>query len=300
MRRAGGRTPDLSSALNRSRMAIYWRMVCGWLVIGLASTSFANEPSHVSLPSLDVPSEADQGSLVVGRTENAARVKLGERMLRVDSEGRFVFGIGRDEPGPIKLQVSDSRGGVRLVEMKVNPRVWPTERVNGVAQETVTPTPAKAARIAREQAAVALARQRDDARSDFATSFQWPIKGRISGVFGSQRIYNGEPRSPHSGLDVAAASGTILRAPAAGLVTFAEPDLYLTGGTLLIDHGHGVSSVFLHLSRIDVEIGQRVASGQALGAVGATGRASGPHMHWGLNWFDVRLDPSLLPGIKAQ
>ena len=150
-----------------------------------------------------------------------------------------------------------------------------------------------------EQAAVALARQRDDARSDFAVIYQWPLKGRISGVFGSQRIYNGEPRSPHSGLDVAAATGTLLRAPAGGVVIFAEPALYLTGGTILLDHGHGVSSVFLHLSRIKVQMGQRVAAGQVLGDVGATGRASGPHMHWGLNWFDVRLDPSLLPGIKV-
>ncbi|MGQ0798765.1 MAG: M23 family metallopeptidase [Pseudomarimonas sp.] len=260
----------------------------------LATASFANQPLR-----LDLPTAVEQGSLVVGITDPAIRVRLGERSLRVDDGGRFVFGVGRDEPGPVTLQLSDARGGMRLAEVRVNARAWPTERVNGVAQETVTPSPAMAARIAREQAAVALARQRDDARSDFATPFQWPLKGRISGVFGSQRIYNGEPRSPHSGLDVAAATGTPLRAPAAGVVTFAEPDLYLTGGTVLLDHGHGVSSVFLHLSRIDVVVGQQIESGQVLGAVGATGRASGPHMHWGLNWFDVRLDPSLLPGIKA-
>jgi len=256
--------------------------------------SLAREPIRMQLPPA-----VEQGSLVMGTTEPAVRVRLGERWLRVDAEGRFAFGVGRDEPGPITLQLSDTQGRQRAVEVKVTARAWPTERVDGVAQETVTPSPAMAARIAREQAAVALARQRDDARSNFATTYHWPLKGRISGVFGSQRIYNGEPRAPHSGLDVAAATGTPLRAPAAGVVTFAEPDLYLTGGTVLLDHGHGISSVFLHLSRIDVKIDQSIEQGQVLGAVGATGRASGPHMHWGLNWFDVRLDPSLLPGIKT-
>jgi murein DD-endopeptidase MepM/ murein hydrolase activator NlpD len=120
------------------------------------------------------------------------------------------------------------------------------------------------------------------------------VQGRVSGVFGSQRIYNGTPKSPHSGLDVAAAQGTPVRAPAAGVVTLAEPDLYLTGGTVLLDHGHGVSSNFLHFSRIDVHVGQRVAQGDVLGLVGMTGRATGPHMHWGMSWFGVRVDPRLL------
>ena len=293
-RRAGGRTPDRSAQVKRLAMAVgFWMSASACLSVS-TSASFGSERVLLELPSV-----VDQGSLVLGVTDETTRIRLGERWLRVDGEGRFVFGVGRDEAGPIQLHVSDVEGGLRLVEVKVRSRAWPTERVNGVAQETVTPTPAMAARIAREQAAVALARQRDDARSDFAVIYQWPLKGRISGVFGSQRIYNGEPRSPHSGLDVAAATGTLLRAPAGGVVIFAEPALYLTGGTILLDHGHGVSSVFLHLSRIKVQMGQRVAAGQVLGDVGATGRASGPHMHWGLNWFDVRLDPSLLPGIKV-
>ncbi|MDQ3229892.1 MAG: M23 family metallopeptidase, partial [Pseudomonadota bacterium] len=115
-----------------------------------------------------------------------------------------------------------------------------------------------------------------------------------SGRFGNQRIYNGTPKSAHSGMDIAAANGTPVKAPAAGVITFAAADLYLTGGTLVIDHGHGISSNFLHLSRIDVEVGDRVEQGQALAAVGATGRATGPHLHWGMNWFEVRIDPLLL------
>lgn len=247
-----------------------------------------------------IPARISQGELAVGRVDPAAEVRLGERRLRVDAEGRFVFAAGRDENGPLHLHIIGPEGDQTRHDIEVTPRQWRIERVTGVPQQTVTPDPAIAERIAREQARVVAARRRDDARSDFAVDFRWPTRGRISGVFGSQRVYNGTPRSPHSGLDVAAASGTPLYAPAAGIVTFAEADLFLTGGTVLIDHGHGVSSVFLHLSRIDVEPGQRLEAGEAFGAVGATGRATGPHMHWGLNWFDLRLDPALLPGIRED
>ena len=178
--------------------------------------------------------------------------------------------------------------------MRSSARRWQIERIEGVPESTVNPPPEIAARIEREQAEVSLARQRDDDRDDFSADFTWPLQGRVSGVYGSQRIYNGTPKSPHSGLDVAAVKGTPLRAPAGGVISFAKPDLYLTGGTVLIDHGHGLSSSFLHLSRIDVRVGERVEPGQVIGLVGATGRATGPHMHWGMNWFGVRVDPQLL------
>jgi murein DD-endopeptidase MepM/ murein hydrolase activator NlpD len=141
-------------------------------------------------------------------------------------------------------------------------------------------------------------RERDDPRQDFRFGFIRPLAGRISGVYGSQRVLNGTPKDPHYGLDIAAPDGTPFVAPAAGVVSFADADLYLTGGTVVLDHGHGLSSVFIHLSRIDVREGQRVAQGEVLGRVGATGRASGPHLHWGVNWFDVRLDPGLLVGAE--
>ena len=160
----------------------------------------------------------------------------------------------------------------------------------------VNPPPHIAERIAREQKRVEAARLRDDARQDYRFGFVWPLRGRISGVYGSQRILNGTPKNPHYGVDVAAATGTPIAAPAGGVVTFADPDLYLTGGTVILDHGHGLSSVFVHLSRLDVEVGDRIEQGDVLGRVGATGRASGPHLHWGMNWFDVRIDPQLIVG----
>lgn len=243
---------------------------------------------------IELPASARQGEMVVGRVPPGSQVTLAGRPLRVDELGWFVFGFGRDEQEPAQVQVAFPDGSRGQAQVQVEARQWRIERVDGLPPGTVSPDPKLQQRIAREQAAVARARERDDARRDFLTPMAWPVRGRISGVYGSQRILNGQPRNPHYGLDVAAPEGTPLRAPAPGVVTFAEPDLYLTGGTLTLDHGHGISSTFIHLSRLDRQVGDRVEQGEVLGAVGATGRATGPHMHWGMNWFGVRLDPQLL------
>jgi murein DD-endopeptidase MepM/ murein hydrolase activator NlpD len=202
--------------------------------------------------------------------------------------------VGRDAVGPLVVSIKQPGTGIIPHRIEVAPRDWPVENVNGVPSKTVNPPPDIAKRIAREQAQVVAVRSRDDAREDFTQRFIWPVQGRISGRFGNQRVYNGTPKSPHSGMDIAAPSGTAVKAPAGGIVSFAANDLYLTGGTLVIDHGAGISSNFLHLSRIDVQVGDRVEQGQIVAAVGATGRATGPHLHWGMNWFDVRIDPLLV------
>jgi len=240
------------------------------------------------------PASASQGALVIGKVPAGSRVEYAGRSLRVSAYGTVVFGIGRDERGPLRLQVVRPDGSAQAATIAVTARDWPTEQVNGVPPKTVNPPPAIAERIKREQAQVTAARARDDARTDFAQPFIWPVQGRISGRFGNARVYNGQAGAGHSGMDIAVPTGTPVKAPAAGVVTFAAPDLYLTGGTVLLDHGYGVSSNFLHLSRIDVAVGQRVEQGQVIGAVGATGRATGPHLHWGMNWFDTRIDPLLV------
>lgn len=240
------------------------------------------------------PASVQQGSLVFGKVPANATVRYGTRVLRPTDYGTVVFGVGRDEAGPVSVDILTADGRTQVASVDVTPRDWPVENVRGVPPKTVAPPPDIAARIEREQAQVTAARARDDDRVDFAQAFIWPLQGRISGRFGNQRVYNGVPKSPHSGMDIAAPNGTPVLAPAAGVVTFAAPNLYLTGGTLLLDHGHGVSSNFLHLSRIDVKVGDRVQQGQVIGAVGATGRATGPHLHWGMNWFEVRVDPLLV------
>ena len=269
--------------------------VCTALPALAASPASTRAPA----PRLQLPASVPQGALVIGRTQPDAIVTYGDHRLRVAPDGVFAFGIGRDATGPLQVRVSLPGGGVADTTIAVTPRDWPIEQINGVPPKTVNPPPEIAARIEREQARVASVRARDDAREDFAQAFAWPVKGRISGRFGNQRVYNGTPKSPHSGMDIAAAQGTPVKAPAGGIVTFADPGLYFTGGTVVIDHGAGVSSNFLHLSRIDVKVGDRVEQGQVFAAVGATGRATGPHLHWGMNWFDVRIDPLLvLPAAK--
>jgi len=243
---------------------------------------------------VELPASATQGGLVAGRVARGCTVEFAGRSLRLAADGGFVFGLGRDAPPSVDVTVRDPGGRTMIRSLAVAPRKWRVEHVDGVPQSTVTPAPDIAARIAREQARVMQARLRDDAREDFRAGFAWPAQGRISGVYGSQRILNGTPKDPHYGLDIAAATGTPALAPAAGIVSFAAPDLYLTGGTVVIDHGHGLSSTFIHLSRVEVRVGERVAQGQRFGAIGMTGRASGPHLHWGMNWFDVRLDPGLV------
>lgn len=240
------------------------------------------------------PSSVPQGAMVIGKVPARSVVRYAQRNLRVTPYGTVGFGVGRDEKGPLAIEIQRPDGSTTTSVIEVQARDWPTERVNGVPPKTVRPPPEIAARIEREQAAVAAARERDDARTDFTESFIWPVQGRISGRFGNQRIYDGQAGSAHSGMDIAAATGTPVKAPASGIVSFADAGLYLTGGTLLIDHGHGFSSNFLHLSRLDVGVGDHVEQGQVIGAVGASGRASGPHLHWGMNWLDVRIDPLLV------
>lgn len=237
--------------------------------------------------------QALEGSLVKGRAPSGAQVSVFGKEIRVGKQGDFVFAIPRETRETVIVHFKHGPATSFDVAVEVLPKKWVEQRVNGVPPATVNPPPAIAARIAREQAEVVDARKRDDDREDFLQTFIWPVKGRISGQFGHRRVYNGQPGSAHSGADIAAPTGTPIRAPAGGVISFAKPDLYLTGGTVVLDHGFGVSTNYLHMSRIDVKPGDRVRQGQVIGAVGSTGRATGPHLHWGMSWFETRVDPLL-------
>jgi murein DD-endopeptidase MepM/ murein hydrolase activator NlpD len=244
--------------------------------------------------------EETQGGLFVG-TAPGASVTFNGKPLQLGPHGEFVFGFDRDGKAGDKLVARwpDGRHFERVFKPK--PRKYDIQKVNGVPDNTVNPNPADLKRIERDNIVVGKARAVRSDRLDFANGFSWPLVGRISGVFGSQRIYNGEPRQPHYGVDVAAPVGTLARAPAAGKVTLAENDLFFSGGTLMIDHGHGLSSTFLHLSAILVKVGDEVKPGDVIAKVGATGRATGPHLDWRMNWHERRVDPQLLviPMAKA-
>jgi len=275
-----------------------------WVIFALSFVTgamWSTAPASSSAASAEAaqfPQSVSQGALVIGKVAPGSKVRYADRDLLVGPDGAVVFGVGRDEKGPVNVDVRERNGEHERLTIEVTPRDWPVERIEGVPPETVEPPPDIAERIKREQARVVAARQRNDPREEFLETFVWPVEGRISGRFGNQRVYvvkgKDVPKSPHSGMDIAVPQGTPVKAPAGGIVTFADASLYLTGGTILIDHGHGVSSNFLHLSRVDVKVGDRVEQGQVIGAVGMTGRATGPHLHWGMNWFDVRLDPLLL------
>jgi len=243
---------------------------------------------------VELAGEPIQGGLIFGKTIPGAEVYLDDTRVMVSDTGAFVIGFGRDESGERKLSVSEPGAAQEVIALPVAPREYDIERVDGLPPKTVTPDPESLERIRREGAMVSSARARRDSRTDYRDGFDWPAGGRISGVYGSQRVLNGEPRRPHYGLDIAAPTGSPVYAPADGVITMAHPDMYFSGGTIVLDHGQGLSSSFLHLSKILVNTGTEVKKGDVIAEIGATGRASGPHLDWRMNWLDRRVDPQLL------
>lgn len=259
------------------------------LLLGLALTAGAADEV-----TLTFNGAFRQGGLIIARTDPAASVTVDGRNTRVSAEGWFLIGIGRDQKDPVRIGIVAPDGRRRSEIVSVQTREYPVQRIDGLPETKVTPPQEVLERIRREAAMASSARSLDDPRTDFLGGFIWPLEGPITGVYGSQRILNGEPRRPHFGVDVAAPTGTPVMAPADAVVTLVQPDMYYSGGTLIMDHGHGLSSTFIHLSRILVSEGQRVRQGQAVAEVGATGRATGPHLDWRVNLFETRLDPALI------
>lgn len=232
--------------------------------------------------------------MVVGRTEPGATVTFADRTLRVAPDGTFVLGFHRDDPANMALSVEFADGRTEERVLSVAVREYNIQRIDGLPPKKVTPPPERLARIKREAALVRAARERDTDQTWFAGTWIWPVEGRISGVYGSQRVLNGQPRQPHYGIDIAAPEGRPFVAPADGVVSLVHDDMYFSGGTVMLDHGHGVQSTFLHAQTIAVAEGDFVRRGEVIGTVGATGRATGAHLDWRVNWFDKRLDAALL------
>jgi len=243
---------------------------------------------------LDRPVE--QGALVVGRAAPGTKVVLDGRTLRVTADGRFVFGVDRDAKTPIKIALAYPGGHQETTYLPVKPRVWRKQFITGLPPAMVTPPPELMKRLEREYFLVRGVRKADSAHTDWAQRLAWPARGRVSGVFGSQRFYNGQPKSYHSGVDVAVPQGWKVRAPIGGVVSLTHEGLYFAGKTVMVDHGYGVQSSFIHLSKILVKTGERVRKGQVIGLVGRSGRATGPHLHWSMSWFQTRIDPQRVVG----
>jgi len=236
-----------------------------------------------------------QGGMVVGAVDPGARVWLDGEDVPVAADGTFVLGFARDAAPSAELRVRQADGREQQRTLEIARREFRVQRIDGLPERKVTPRSKEdLERIRKEAEAVARARSLQRAATDFSQDFIWPVTGRISGVYGSQRILNGKPRRPHMGVDIARPTGTEVVAPADGVVVLAQPDLFFSGGTLIIDHGMQMNTSYLHLSRILVEEGERVKQGQPIAEVGATGRVTGPHLHWGANVRKVRIDPQLL------
>jgi murein DD-endopeptidase MepM/ murein hydrolase activator NlpD len=232
-----------------------------------------------------------QGAMVQGRT-NAQKVEvLGREFSPLD--GRFVFGLGRDTPEAITIRATFSGESINY-NFSVEQRQYRTQSIEGVEKKYVNPPESVLARIRSDAAAIKKARAMISASDDFRGKWLWPADGPISGVYGSQRIFNGVPKRPHYGLDIAGPVGAPIRSPISGIVRLAHADMYYSGGTLVVDHGQGISSTFIHLSKILVKEGQKIQSGELIAEMGATGRVTGPHLDWRVNWFEQRLDPLLL------
>ncbi len=235
-----------------------------------------------------------QGGLVIGRVGPGAAVAVDGRSVRVSPEGLFLLGLGRDAKSRVEVRASLPDGSVLSRVIDVEQRVYQTQRIDGLPSRQVTPSPEDLERIRADGAAITGVRRRETGVAYFASGFAPPLRGAVTGVFGTRRILNGRPRAPHNGVDVAAPEGTPVGAAAAGVVALARRDMFYTGITVIIDHGHGLTSVYAHMSRLLVELGQKVVRGTPIGHVGMSGRVTGPHLHWGVTLFETHLDPEML------
>lgn len=252
-------------------------------------------PNLDSVVPVTVLAPNEQGGLWRGRVRPGSRLMLDGRDVQLAPDGTFIAGFDRDHDADARLIITAPDGSVSEQVMDIAPRQWRIQRVN-VARNLPREGDASWTRREAEVLRMQAARARVSDAGGWRQEFIWPARGRISGRFGSQRIYRGEPGSYHGGVDVAAGTGSPVVAPADGVVVLAAPGFSLEGNLVIVDHGFGLNSAFLHLSRIDVREGQRVAQGETIGTVGATGRATGAHLHWALTWRDAKLDPERVAG----
>ncbi|WP_105254165.1 M23 family metallopeptidase [Pseudoalteromonas sp. T1lg75] len=269
------------------------RLICsGFITLACLGNSLAAQGGD--LPAPLVKGSLTQGAMLIGQLPNAQKVVFAERELKRNAEGYFVFGIGRDAEAQQQLKWLDKQGKWQQLDFTVSQRDYKIDKIEGVEQKYVAPPKEVLERISSDAAMVREARAKESDLTAFMAPVYRPAQGRISGVYGSQRYFNGTPKRPHFGLDIANKTGTPIYAPLPGRVVFAHPDLYYSGGTVIIDHGHGISSTYIHMHKVLVDEGEMIKTGERIGQIGATGRVTGPHLDWRFNWFNTRLDPQLM------
>jgi len=243
---------------------------------------------------LKIEGHLTQGGMAWGQVTPGSKVHFLKRNVRVGADGLFVIGFGRDFGPTADVVVTAADGSKKPHVLKIKKRQYKIQRIDGLPKKMVSPGSKALKRIRRDNKLIGAARRHDTPEAHFVRGFAWPVIGPISGVYGSQRVLNGQPRRPHFGVDVAMPTGTPVGAATSGTVVLAEKDLYFTGGTVIIDHGHGVTSLYMHLNSVTTRVGAIVAQGDKIGTIGKTGRATGAHLDWRINWFNQKIDPQLL------
>ena len=239
-----------------------------------------------------------QGSFILGKTNPNSKVFIDKTKVRVSEDGYFAFGIGRDRKNNIIIKIVENKK-TEIIEKKIFKKKYVIQKIDGLPPKQVTPPPEVYDRIKKDNKLIGDARSVDTPLIFFKEKFIYPLeKYIITGVYGSQRILNGKPRRPHYGVDFHAPEGTPVKAMMDGVITLAEKDMYFTGGTIIFDHGHGISTLFMHMKDINVSVGQKVKKGEVVGTLGQSGRSTGPHLDIRLNWFDVKLDPESILKFK--
>jgi len=231
-----------------------------------------------------------QGHFIIGITDPGSKIIVDKKEVKVSEDGYFVFGIDRDRKFDVTI-TKITNGKKKKIIKKVLKRKYNIQRIDGLEESKVTPPEEVYQRIKSENNKIGEARAINSDLTFFKDQFIIPVKGIISGVYGSQRILNGKPKWPHYGIDIAAKQGTKIKSSGTGVVTMAENDLYYTGGTVIMDHGHGISTIYSHLETVIVSVGDKINQGDIIGTVGSTGRSTGPHLDFRVNWFQTRLDP---------
>ncbi len=231
-----------------------------------------------------------QGHFILGKTDPKSKIIIDKKEVKISKDGFFVFGIDRDRKYDLVL-MKIINGKEEKIIKKVLKRKYKIQRIDGLPENKVTPPESVYNRIKKENNTIAKARAINSDLSFFKNKFIMPVEGIISGVYGSQRILNGKPKWPHYGIDIAAKQGTMIKSSGTGIITMAEDDLYYTGGTIIMDHGHGISTIYSHLENVLVSVGDQINQGDIIGTVGSTGRSTGPHLDFRINWFQTRLDP---------
>jgi len=254
------------------------------IVISLLTFQFSN--------AVEFKGKFEQGAFIIGKAQKGSKIQIDNRNIRISKDGYFAFGLDRDRKNNVIIKIKENTN-TKIIEKKILKREYKIQRIDGLPKKHVTPPPEVYDRIKKDNVLIGNARSIDTSYDYFKNKFINPIdKYIITGVYGSQRILNGKPRRPHYGIDFHAPEGTPVKAMMDGEITLAERDMYFTGGTIIFDHGHGISTLYMHMKDINVKVGQKVKQGDIVGSLGKSGRATGPHLDIRLNWFEVKLDPA--------